>query len=428
MGKNTVLMMNMRKLLALLLLICVSSQIQAQENIRVMTYNLLFYGASGPGNCTPTGPTARNAWFSTIMDATQPDIFGVNELGPFNGVTAPAANILLNVLQPINSAYKRTNINFSGGQNITNGLFYNSDKVELAYQAVVPHTFRQMDYYKLYYKGPGLANGDTTFIEIILVHFSASTTSIQLSQAQTAMAYLDGLGHSGNFIIMGDMNLRTSNGGPFQAMISHSNSSTKMNDPINLTGNWTNNNAKHAWSQSTRNSSGSDCGVGGGLDDRFDVIICSNNIMNNSGFVRYKPGTYHVVGNPHSPNPQYSQAVSFALTPMSDHHPVVLDLEIDRLVTTTNAFPEAFKLEVLGNPASGSLNLRLEAAGQSTAMAHISLLDLQGKAVLKHNFSLGNQAIHLSLPLDGIAAGLYLLRAETSSGATVTRKVIVQDN
>lgn len=421
-------MLVMRKLLAIFLLLLLGSQSQAQENLRVMTYNLLFYGAAGPSgsSCTPTSPTARNAWFSTVMNATLPDIFGVNEIGPFESSTSPASNILLNVLQPINPAYRRATVNFSSGQNITNAFFYNSDKVGLALQDVIPHPFRPMDYYKLYYKGPGLASGDTTFVEVVLVHFSAGTTSIQLSQAQTAMAYLDNLGRSGNYIIMGDMNLSSSNSGPFQVMIAHPNQAIRMRDPINLTGNWTTNSARHSWTQSTRNSSGSDCGVGGGLDDRFDLILCSNSIMNNSDFISYVPNSYQVVGNPNSPNPSYPQAVQFALTPLSDHHPVVLDLEVDRLVAVENALPEAFRLEVLGQPATEALQVRLTAPELARQQVQLGLFDLQGKAVLVQEASLGVQTTEVRVPLAHVCPGLYLLRATSESGAVVTRKVVVQ--
>ena len=54
-----------------------ATQIKAQDTIRVMTYNLLRYGASGI-SCSPVPVTTRNPWFTSVMSATMPDIFGVN--------------------------------------------------------------------------------------------------------------------------------------------------------------------------------------------------------------------------------------------------------------------------------------------------------------------------------------------------------------
>jgi endonuclease/exonuclease/phosphatase family metal-dependent hydrolase len=198
-----------------LLLLCGAASGFAQDTIRVMTYNMLRYGAQGIG-CTPTGVTARNAWLTSIMGATLPDILGVNEVGPYSGPTSPANNLLINVLQPLNPAYRGTTVTFNGSQDVANAMFYNSDKFGLAVEEVIPEptlTLRDINYYKFYYKGPGLALGDTTFLEIVQVHLHSSDENTRQVQTEDIMNYLDGLGRSGNFIVQGDFNVDGSTAG-----------------------------------------------------------------------------------------------------------------------------------------------------------------------------------------------------------------------
>lgn len=400
--------------------------LRAQDSIRVMTYNLLFYGVpSFSPNCTPVGVTARNVFFSPIMNELRPDIFGVNEIAPTNASNSPAANILLNILQPINPAYRRANVLFNSNATFANAMFYNSDKVELQSQALIQHPFRPMDYYKFYYVGPGLAAGDTSWVEVILVHFSAGDATVQVSQAQTALAYLDALGRRGNFIIMGDMNLSSSNSNAFQAMTGHSNPDTKMNDPVNVVGNWGNNSASHVWSQSTRASSGSDCGVGGGLDDRFDLIACSDALMNNTDLVRYNPGSYWVPGNPNAPNRGVSNSAENSMVALSDHYPVLLTLGVDRTVAREAPLPETDALQILGQPASDILRLRI---GDGTGLpegGQLQLIDLQGRILVDRELAPSQSGVRTDLPVGGFADGIYGLRLLRSGLSPVVKKVVV---
>lgn len=415
--------------LSLFLLIGLATPAMAQDSLKVMCYNLLRYGADGIGGCTPTGVSARNPFFSPIMSALQPDIFGVNEIGPTDAANSPAANILLNILQPINPAYRRATVTFNGGQDIANAMFYNSDKVGLDYQAVIPQSLRNIDYYKFYYKGPGLALGDTTFIEVAIAHFHASANNTRLAQAQAIMNYLDGQGRAGNFIVMGDMNLDTYNSTPFQAMVAHPNPDSKMNDPINLTGTWSNNNnARHAWTQSTRTSGGSDCGSGGGLDDRFDIILCSNALMNNTENMQYMPGSYWVPGNTSAPNRAVSNTVSSSMVAMSDHYPVMLTVEVDRLVAAQDPLPGADLLQVLGQPASGVLRLRLGGDAGLNGATELQLVDLQGRVLQQRVMGSVEAGTRVDLPLTGVANGIYLLRMQSEGRAAVLKKVLVQGN
>lgn len=410
--------------LATVLLLAPASQLRAQDSVRVMVYNLLRYGAQGI-NCSPTGVTARNAWFNTIVQNSMPDIFGCNEVGPFESATAPAENILLNVLQPHNPAYERLPVTFNGNQDIANAMFYNSDKIGFSHQGLINHGFRNIDYYKFYYKGPGLAQGDTTFIEVVLCHLAADNATTRETQTAAIMSHLDGFGRSGNFIVMGDMNMSGSGAQAYQNMVAHSNLDTRMRDPINLTGTWGNNsNADHAWSQSTRNSGSNDCGAGGGLDDRFDIILTSNSILNNDDNVRYIPGSYWVFGNPNAPNPSVSSAVDAALVPMSDHHPVIIDLEISKSVSRDPAHSQ-WSAAVLGAPVSDALHLQLQVPGGLEGAYAVSLLTIDGRQVFDRSYRLATGTQRLRLPATQLGSGVYFVRIRGPQGVLQTLKTVV---
>lgn len=414
--------------MSLLLLATAAAPLLAQDTVRVMTYNLLRYGAQGIG-CTPTGVTTRNLWLSGILGMARPDIFGVNEMGPYSGPTSPSNNMLVNILQPINPAYRATTITFNGSQDVTNMMYYNSDKVELAYQAVVPEptlTLRDINFYKFYYKGPGLALGDTTFIGVVQVHLHSSDEPTRVVQTQDIMNFLDGLGYDGNFIVQGDLNLDGSSAQSYQNMVAHTNPDCKMNDPLSLSGNWHNNaNAHYAMTQATDPNPNNPCGSGGALDDRFDQILISNAIKNNTYGVSYITGSHWVMGNPYSPNPSVGNPVLGYIKLSSDHHPVVMDLEISRAVSALDAQPTASLLRVNPNPVlGGDLRVRVRAQAIQAEEFRLELMGLDGQ-VKRAWDGLETQASDLHLDVSGMATGAYFLRLTTDTGTSSTAKVLI---
>ncbi|MFN8395638.1 MAG: hypothetical protein U0176_13445 [Bacteroidia bacterium] len=414
--------------MSLLLLVTTAAPLMAQDSVRVMTYNLLRYGAQGIG-CTPTGVTTRNPWLSGILNLARPDIFGVNEMGPYTGPTSPSNNMLVNILQPINPAYRATTITYNGSQDVTNMMYYNSDKVGLAWQAVIPEptlTLRDINFYQFYYKGPGLAQGDTTFIGVVQVHLHSSDEPTRIVQTQDIMNYLDGLGYEGNFIVQGDFNLDGSTAQSFQNMVAHTNPDCKMNDVLGLTGNWHNNaNAHPAMTQAPDPNPSNPCGSGGALDDRFDHILVSNAIKNNTFGLRYLPGSYWVLGNPYAPNPSVGTQVLGYIKLASDHHPLLLDLEVSRAVSAGEAQAAQAILRVQPNPVmGGELRVRINAQELQSERFGLELIGLDGQVKRAWNgLSIQNSDLHLDV--SGLAMGAYFLRLSSDSGISAAAKVLI---
>ena len=125
---------------------------------------------------------------------------------------------------------------------------------------------------------------------------------------------------SENVIVGGDFNIYTSSEPAYDTLLNTGN--FKLFDPIASPGNWhTNSFYAHLHTHSTRSSALSD-GAGGGMDDRFDIILTSSDVMIGDNSVRYIPGTYIAPGNDGAhyndglnelPNGQVPDSIALAL-------------------------------------------------------------------------------------------------------------------
>src|SRR5690554_7549981 len=159
-------------------------------------------------------------------------------------------------------------------------MFYNSDKLVLKSQHVVESVPRPIDHYILYLKDPNLdVYYDTTFIEVYMTHLKAgdnNSSDLQReTQTQVLMNYIAGRPSDRNIFVCGDFNVYSANDDGYQNMTT---GTFALKDPINQPGNWNNSSFYAALhTQSTRSGQSIDCGSQGGMDDRFDQILVSQN-------------------------------------------------------------------------------------------------------------------------------------------------------
>ena len=148
------------------------------------------------------------------------------------------------------------------------------------------------------------------------------------------MDYLVCIGELDNYILLGDLIFYTSDEDAYHNVISSNNPASRLNDPINMPGDWHNDAAfSSIHTHSTRTAQLSDGGVNGGLDDRFDFQLVSDHIMGDSAGVMYVPGSYTALGQDglhfnkaliDTPvNTSAPAAVIQALYEMSDHLPTL---------------------------------------------------------------------------------------------------------
>src|SRR5690554_6240623 len=316
--------------------IALSSFVSAQdETLSIVSYNLLNF-PDGRDDCgTNLVVPNRADTLKKITNYLQPDIFVACEVQTQAGVDA-----VLNDALNVNGNTHYAAAVFNGNGYLHNAMFYNTDKLVLKSQHIVVSFPRSIDHYIFYLKDPNLnVYYDTTFIEVFMTHLKAGSSNDseaqRATQTQVLMDYIATRPADRNIFVGGDMNVYSSNDDGYQNMTT---GPFALKDPINTPGNW-NNKASFAGihTQSTRTGEKLDCGASGGMDDRFDQILVSQNVMNNTDNVAYQTGSYRAVGNDggyynssliSGSNSMYPSSVVLALNYMSDHLPVELKVDI----------------------------------------------------------------------------------------------------
>lgn len=328
-------------LVSFLLVVGCAATAEAQTvPVRVVSYNLLNFpnGRTDCGSSNVNLPN-RSDTLRKIMQYLQPDIFVGCEIQTEAGCDS-VLNRALNVFGTTH--YQRAQwVNNSFGGDLQNMLFYNAAKLTLKEQRIVQTSPRDISHYILYVKDNTLPqHHDTCFIEVFMCHLKAGSTSSDLSdraaQTQLLRSVLDTRPAGRHLFVCGDLNTYRSSEVGYQNLVS--GGTTFLKDPLNMPGNWTTNSSFAAiHTQSPRASGSTDCGVTGGLDDRFDHIIVSQNVLNGANLLQYNANSYKAIGNDGNhynqsilagTNSQYPDSVVRALYYASDHLPVKLDATV----------------------------------------------------------------------------------------------------
>ena len=184
----------MLKIIILVVTIFISGISLAQDNIKVMHYNLLNYG-----NVTSYCGVDINYYgdkeplLHTIIQYIQPDIFTVNELGSITFIHQRILDSVMNknsVKQYNKSDYINTN-----GSSLVNMLYYNKAKFVYVSAESIQNTVRDIVLYRLYYKSPNLSQDhDTAWLNCIVGHLKAGNTTSskdkRTEMTANAIAYL----------------------------------------------------------------------------------------------------------------------------------------------------------------------------------------------------------------------------------------------
>ena len=344
-------------ILVSLIFICASF---AQTQHTIMTYNVL--------NLVLTDTTERNPYFRTIFSNIQPDILVCQEMTSQTGVNG----FLVRVLNRVSSGYAAGT--FINGFDTDNAIYYKSSLFTFLSNTAIDTELRDINEFKLRYN----STGDT--IIIYAVHLKSSDSSADSLQRAAEVDSLrkrtNALPPNSNFVVVGDFNIYDSRELAFQKLLSQSQSGYVI-DPLNLIGRWNNNGSFAAYhTQSTRVRDLGDGGSTGGLDDRFDMLLMSQAIMN-SGDITYVPGSYNEYGNDGNhfndsinqpPNAVVSQQIANALHYASDHLPVYASFSFDAAyveITSFTALIEGFYNGSTMKPDTVTIELRNTSAPYS---------------------------------------------------------------
>ena len=371
----------------------------SQDTFKITYYNLLNF---------PSSQQDRVDTLKKILDYIQPDIFVVNELTSFNGAALIKNNILNS--GPSNDFQSAL---FFDGPDTDNLLFYNQNKFELYSQQQIPTQLRDISEYVLYCKNQiDLAN-DTSFIFIYSIHLKAGSSStneeLRRQEAETFKEFLVNNNRNQRLFVGGDFNFYYHTEPGCQEILY--GQGLDLIDPINQMGNWHNNSSYiNVHTQSTRSATGGYAGGAyGGMDDRFDIIFCSNDVITGSSGLKYVVNSYVSQGQDGSyfnqsinnvNNSQVPQDIARALFYMSDHLPVSLMFSINAPVSSSQTIDKNIQLNFLKSTKQLVLNFR------DVQRTKINIYDLTGSCLYQDIFDSQN---HIEIQLSFLPKGLYIV-------------------
>lgn len=326
----------------------------AQDTLKVMHYNLLYYGKNVYDcNDNSNNIDDKNEYLKTVIQYVRPDIFSVNELdgrGDYP-IEDDATYLLENALNVDGiSNYRKTDF---PEIYLANTVFYNYEKLTLKRHYPLSFYYSGLNkifnVYQFYFNAEDLSTtNDTVFVTCIVAHLKAGNGSDSKEQREVEteiiMNYLKNSEEPGNILLLGDLNLYTPTEDAFQNLINPDYPDYAFNDPADQIGEWhENNDYRHYHSQSTH--TGGDCFSSGGMDDRFDFIMASNDIIDGTKELLYIHNSYNTIGQDGSSfngslnttsNSSVPNEIAQALYNMSDHLPVYIELKVNQAAASLN--------------------------------------------------------------------------------------------
>ena len=320
-------MHEMKKLLFILVLTSFfASIITAQQQIKIMAYNLLNYDGSDT--------TTRNPYFRTVLSSINPDILVVEEITTQTQVN----NFRTKVLNTFGQTYSAGTFIFNPSPGTNNALYFKSSKMTFISNTPIKTAARDINEFRI----KSNLTGDTLII--YAAHLKADTGSVneqkRAAEIDSLRKVTNKLHSKANFIVLGDFNIYKSTEPAYQKLLNQSSSGYFI-DYLNLTGTWNSYSYRAHHTQSTRIRSFGN-GSTGGLDDRFDMILMSQEVMN-SGGITFIPGSYTPYGNDGNhyndsinqpPNNAVGQTIANALHYASDHLPIFASFNFEPRDTT----------------------------------------------------------------------------------------------
>lgn len=374
--------------------LCTAPAAGTAAPVRVMTYNLLnFPDALG---------SERLDDLRAVLGFIDPDIVLVQEMQSQQGVDL----FLDSVMKTVDPSF--VGAPFNDGPDTDNAFYYRSDCVNYLAAQYLPTVNRDIAEYRVV-----LAD---SYSELYLysLHFKASdgavNEAIRLQEATTLRNRLNSLPPGHNFLVAGDFNIYYSDEPAFQKLIdSLENISGRLIDPLSLPGYWHDNSAfAAAHTQSSRVEQLPDGGAGGGLDDRFDMVLCSATMRDTSGLY-LAAGSYTICGNDgahlnlsvnYGSNAAVPVEVADALYFASDHLPVYVDLDSE-----TGSVVEEPVVKVWPNPMERRAEVLLPWHDDFVG-GRVIMTSILGQRVYEAEF---DDPVGFEIERGDLAVGVYFL-------------------
>lgn len=423
------------KKIVLLILILATNPLVSQDTLTVLQYNLLNYG-NNTSYCTPGNNNIndKGGYIRTIIDYVKPDIFAVNEISKLPEIHQRLLDNDLNV-NGINY-YRKTDFIKVANSYIVNMLYYNSEKLQLHSHTIAQSYIRDIDIYKLYCRSDDLPDGDTTFVICVVAHLKSSSGSTNEEKRRTmvnnAMNYLDSYGDDNNYLFMGDFNVYKSSEPAYQLLLNYTNPELNFYDPIDTPGNWNNNDLYRFVHTQSTHADQNGCAAHGGMDDRFDFILISDEIQQGSKHVEYINGSYTALGqdglhfnksiNDEPANLSAPSNVIEAIYGNSDHLPVMLKLKVDKTLSLLKPKHTLFTEITFNNPVAETLELSIQA--KMNTKVKVKIMNISGIFVFTDERKVATGQNRINYNLSMLNPGIYIAVFTDGENGRIMKKIV----
>jgi endonuclease/exonuclease/phosphatase family metal-dependent hydrolase len=399
----------------------------------VLSYNILNY-RNNFAQCNSSTNNAQNKEqnLATIIEHVDPDIVCYQEVS--SSSLTVLSNLLNNTLNT-NGTTKYDIASTQGSSNLMNAVYYNSEmfthysseqiRRDLSNLSLV----RLIDVVTFYHNDPSLSETfDTTFLTVFVAHLKAgNSNSDEAERARataTIMDYLDNHSEIENYLLAGDLNVYSGNGDAFSNLI---NGSRRFYDPIDAVGNWSNSSSfSFAHTQSTRrNQTSGGCFSGGGMDDRFDFILISDDVRSGSNRVKYINRSYEALGQDGG---RFNESINFpsnssepteiidALYEVSDHLPIIMDLQM--IYSAPVGISEVSRYQNFSASIQGEV-IRILNQSNQPFNGDIRMVDLTGRTIYSSS-SVTIESNSAFQPAIQVGNGIYIVQMIDSNGKAST--------
>lgn len=365
-----------RKYLLLVFVLSVSKCIGQNYEAKIMSWNVLNW----PSNTNlVTDTTNRCPAYRTVVNYIAPDVLITMEN---TSVNSPIW-FLDQVMNTGPLHYEKgTYIN---GYDTDNAIYYRDSLFDFLGNHPIQTALRDINQFTLRYK----ATGDTLLIYSLHLKASLGFETERGAEVDNLRQVTNALPAGTNFIVGGDFNVYEA-AEPAYVKLLQDNTGDDGNflDVLHLTGVWNNYNYRDYHTQSTHVGTAGGFS-GGGLDDRFDMILYSNAVAQPGG-AYYVPGSYLNVGNDgnhfnqdinNGTNTSVPSAVADALFTTSDHIPITMTLRFGDTSGIDAVQNNATDVNVYPDPIESNSKIRFDI--QKKCNFSYSVSDCAGRVIMQ---------------------------------------------
>lgn len=409
----------MKKLLLKILFgLIFTSNLFAQVNFRVMTYNALKFSYNN---------SDRLHYFQTVFEAVNPDVLFIQEL-----IDGEGADSLLQALNANGQEYER--VPFINGADTDNMLFFRTSIVDFISQDTIKTDVREISEYVV-----TIGENEVRFF---VCHLKASqgaeNEQERLEEVTILREYLNNLPVGTEFIIAGDMNLYHSDEPAYKKFVEDEGDNGRSEDLAGSAGvgNWHDNSDYATFHTQSSREEAVGGGASGGIDDRFDFILANYGINNETG-IEYVENSYTSFGNDGShfnlsvndgDNTVVSPDVADALYYASDHLPVYADfvsIEPTNIDNTFSGF-SATSLLKKNYPDPFSSSIKVSYTLSTSDFVTLETLDMLGRRVQTLVSEFQKAGVYsVNFNVSQLSSGIYFSKLQVGNGFVETKKMVL---